>query len=95
MENVRRYSIDGFELVVPVYRDDFSGKLLEDYSKWLDSDRYTTAGHLIRCSPLDACEYGESADDKPCVECAACRFYKRAAPHTWIGVCKHEKRMAL
>ncbi len=92
MEQIRRYEIDGIELKVPVYRDDFSGMYLEDYSQWFDLDRFTPSGHLILCSSEDACEFVEGLDSDHCIECAVCRFFKRAGENTLIGICLHEKR---
>ncbi|MCD8158143.1 MAG: hypothetical protein LUD77_04395 [Clostridiales bacterium] len=92
MEESRKYVVDGFELIVPVYRDDFSGRYLEDYSEWYNFDKFTSNGHLILVSAERACEFAESCGSSPCVECAVCRFYSRAAPKTLIGVCMNPKK---
>lgn len=84
--------IEGTEIVVPVFRDDFSGMYLEDYEQWYDLDKYTRKGHLILVLSTEACEFAESIGSYPCVECAVCRFYSRAAPKTLIGVCMNPKK---
>lgn len=92
MEQIRKYIIDGFELSVPVYYDELSGKYIEDYSRWIETLVYTPRGHPVLVSSEDACEFAESCDGCPCVECGGCRFYKRAKKHTLIGICRHKKR---
>ncbi|MCD8048738.1 MAG: hypothetical protein LUG52_03905, partial [Clostridia bacterium] len=97
MERIRKYIIeeDEYELYVPIFRDQFSGRILEDYREWLNLDRFTPSGHLILVSSERSCEDAESTTEEKCTECAACRFYKRAAPNTWIGICTNEKLLFL
>ncbi len=92
MEQSRKYTVDGIELNVPLYRDDFSGRILENYDEWDTLDKFTPTGHLILTSMKEPCADAEKATTGRCIECAECRFYNRAAPHTWIGVCMNEKR---
>lgn len=92
MEQSRKYSVEGTEIVVPVFRDDFSGMYLEDYEQWYDLDKYTSKGHLILVLSTEACEFAEGIGSYPCVECSVCRFYSRAAPKTLIGVCMNPKK---
>lgn len=92
MEEVRKYVVDGYELKVTAYYDELSGKYLENYDPWLGGDVYTPSGHPIRVSVIDACEFAEGIGSYPCVECAVCRFYSRAAPKTLIGVCMNPKK---
>ncbi|MCD8090487.1 MAG: hypothetical protein LUD81_07710 [Clostridiales bacterium] len=92
MEKIRKYIIDGCELAVPVYYDGLSGKYIEDYSRWIENLIYTPRGHPVLVSSEDACRFAESRDSGPCVECAGCRFYKRARKNTLIGICRNKKR---
>ncbi len=93
MEQSRKYTVDGIELNVPLYRDDFSGRILEDYNEWDTLDKFTPTGYLILTSMKEPCTDAEKTEPGRCIECAECRFYNRAAPHTWIGVCMNEKRL--
>ncbi len=93
MKKSRRYTVDGIELIVSLYRDDFSGLYLEDYGEWFSLDKFTPLGHLILVSSEIPCDDAEKTEPGQCIECAECRFYKRAAPNTLIGVCMNEKRL--
>ncbi len=87
METVRRYDIEGVTLHIPLRYDEKSGKHIEDYRDFLENQRFTPLGHPILFVGEDACEYVPDAAD-----CGSCPHFKRAAEHTWIGICTHSQR---
>ncbi|MCC8097153.1 MAG: hypothetical protein LIO44_01025 [Eubacterium sp.] len=93
MERIRKYTIDGIELNVPLCYDKRTGTLIEDYNLWLSGDKFTASGYPILVSVEDACKFAESTDSGDCPDCGSCRFYKRAGEHSWIGICSNSKKL--
>ncbi len=91
MNEAVTYILDGIKLCVPLRYDEKSGKAIEDYREWIENTVYTPFGHRVMFSGTDACEQAEEAAPGGCPDCGSCRFYRRAAEHTWIGVCLREK----
>ena len=91
MEKTRRYDIEGTILEIPLCYDQQARMYIEVYPDFVEKPVYTPAGFPIFFTGEDACAYAEALDGEPCLDCGSCRFY-RQAPHTWIGVCGHEKR---
>ncbi len=93
MENIRIYEIEGVKLKIPLNYDEQSGKHIEDYTEFIENQMFTPCGSPIMFAGEDACEYCEEATPGGCPDCGSCRFYKRAGEHTWIGICKCDKRI--
>ncbi len=91
MEQIRTYYFEGLELKIPLLYDRQSNIYIEDYSHYLDHPTYTPQGHPVMFAGEDACSHAEEQTPGGCPDCGSCRFYRRAAPHTWIGVCGNER----
>ncbi len=92
MEHSRTYEIEGFILKIPLSYDEQSGKHIEDYSEYIENQLFTPCGSPIIFAGEDACGFAEEASSGGCPDCGSCKFYKRAAEHTWIGICQCDKR---
>ncbi len=90
MTQRRQYEIEGVVLDVPLQYDQKAKCYIEDYTFWLEEQRYTAAGHPIMFAGEDACTFAQEATPGGCPDCGSCRFYRRAGDHTWIGICKYE-----
>jgi hypothetical protein len=93
MEILRTYEIEGIILKVPLNYDEQSGKHIEDYSEFIENQLFTPCGSPIMFAGEDACEHAEEETPGGCPDCGSCRYYKRAAEHTWIGICKCDKHI--
>ena len=91
MEKTRQYSIEGVLLEIPLRYDEVTGREIEIFPDFIENPVYTPDGCPVLFTGEDACGYGEAPDGTPCIDCGSCRFYRPAGPHTWIGVCLHEK----
>jgi hypothetical protein len=92
MEKTRHYEFEGIILEIPLCYDALSGMYLEVYPDFIEDPVRTPEGCPVLFAGEDACHYAESADGGSCPDCGSCRFFRPAAPHTWIGVCGHEKQ---
>lgn len=91
MEMSRRYEFEGIVLEIPLRYDEHSRMYIEEYPDFVENPVYTSAGCPVLFTGEDACLYAETSDGTACSDCGSCRFYRPAGPHTWIGVCLHEK----
>lgn len=91
MEKTRRYEFEGIALEVPLRYDPLSGLYIEEYPDFREHPVYTGEGCPVLFVGEDACPYGEPKDGGTCPDCGACRYFRPAGPHTWIGVCSHAK----
>ncbi len=89
MNQTRRYEFEGLTLDIPLRYDERSGQYLEEYPDFTESPVWTPAGCPVLFAGEDACPHGEEAEPGGCPDCGSCRHYRRAAAHTWIGVCGH------
>ena len=91
MEKTNRYNMEGIVLEIPLRWDEYSQKLVEDYSDFIKHPVRTPAGHPIFLTIEDACPYAEMADDDPAsIDCGSCIHFHR--PHgSLLGVCHNEK----
>lgn len=92
MEKVRRYEFEGVILEIPLRYDAQSQIYLEEYPDFIENPVYTPAGCPIYFTGEDACSFAEAAEGEECPDCGSCRFFRPADPHTWFGVCGHEKK---
>ena len=92
MEKTNRYNMEGIVLEIPLRWDEYSQKLVEDYSDFIKHPVRTPAGHPIFLTIEDACPYADMVDDAPAnIDCGSCRHYHQF-PGSLLGVCDHEKR---
>ncbi len=87
----RQYELEGLVLDIPLNYDEKSGIYLEDYSDIFENPIWTPKGHPVMFAGEDACSFAEEETPGGCPDCGSCRYYMRAAEHTWIGICRHEK----
>ncbi|MCC8152233.1 MAG: hypothetical protein LIO96_12505 [Lachnospiraceae bacterium] len=87
MDAARTYILDGMELHVPLRVDMQPGRPIEDYREWIENIVYTPSGYRVMFSGTDACIHAEEVTPGGCPDCGSCRFYRRAAEQTWIGMC--------
>ncbi len=92
MEHSRTYEVEGIILKIPLNYDEQSGKHIEDYTEFIENQLFTPCGSPIMFAGEDACKYAEEETPGGCPDCGSCKFYKRAADHTRIGICKCNKR---
>ncbi len=90
MEKTRRYEIEGLMIDIPVRDDERSGKTIEVYPDFIENPVWTPTGYRVLFSGTDACPLSEEASEGGCPDCGSCRYFKRAAEHTWFGVCTNE-----
>ncbi len=90
METIRRYTLDGMELRIPLRYDARAGVYIEDYREFIEKTIRTPGGRPVLFAGEDACPFGEEDGPGGCPDCGSCRFYCRAAEHTWIGICQNE-----
>ncbi len=93
MEDSRIYELEGFVFNIPLIYDQRSGRSIEDYSEFIENQLFTPDGSPIMFAGEDACTFAQEESPGGCPDCGSCRFYKRAAEHTWIGICKCEERI--
>ncbi len=86
------YEVEGLLLQIPLTYDEASGKHIEDYSEYIENQRFTPRGSPIMFAGEDACSFAQEASPGGCPDCGSCLFYQRAAEHTWIGICTSDKR---
>lgn len=92
MGKIRRYTIEGTILEIPIYWEERSQRYLEDYSCLLEHPVHTKDGYPIFLTIEDACPDAEMQDvDPSSIDCGSCRYY-RQTPGTLLGVCRNEKR---
>ncbi|MCC8168239.1 MAG: hypothetical protein LIO37_02720 [Clostridiales bacterium] len=89
MDQTRTYILDDMELHVPLRIDINTGRAMEDYREWIENMIFTPSGRRVMFAGTDACPHAEEAAPGGCPDCGSCRYYKRAAEHTWIGICMH------
>ncbi len=92
MDKLKIYEVEGILLKVPLQYDELSGKHIEDYSEFIENQVFTPCGSPIMFAGEDACRFAEEDTPGGCPDCGSCRFYKRAAEHTWIGICQSNDR---
>ena len=92
MEKVRRYEFEGVILEIPLRYDAQSQIYLEEYPDFIENPVYTPAGCPVYFTGEDACLFAEAAEGEECPDCGSCRLLRPADPHTWFGVCGHEKK---
>ncbi len=92
MNQMRIYEIEGMTLQIPLRYDERTGIHVEDYREFIENSIYTPTGFPVIFSGEDACPHAEESTPGGCPDCGSCRFYKRPAEHTWIGICRNEKR---
>ena len=92
MEKIRRYTFEGLTLEIPLRYDELSHMYIEEYPDFVADPVYTPEGCPVLFIGEDACPYGEASDGGDCPDCGACRFFRPAGAHTWIGVCGNEKK---
>ncbi len=93
MDSTKIYEVEGIKLKIPLNYDEQSGKYIEDYTEFIENQLFTPCGSPIMFAGEDACEYREEISPGGCPDCGSCKFYKRAGEHTWIGICKCDKRI--
>ncbi len=91
MEKVRRYEFEGIVLDIPLQYDERSGIYIEIYPDFTERPIYTPDGNPVMFAGEDACPFAKEATPGGCPDCGSCKYYRRAAPHTWIGVCGNER----
>ncbi len=92
MNDLRLYTLDGAVLEIPLIHDEQSGKIIEDYREFIENQRFTPGGAPIMFAGEDACEMAVEATPGGCPDCGCCCFFERASEHTWIGICRCDKR---
>ncbi len=92
MEQSRHYEFEGIHLDIPLRYDPRARIYLEEYPDFAQAPLYTPSGCPVLFSGEDACPYAQAAEGQDCPDCGSCRFFRPAAPHTWLGVCGHEAR---
>ncbi len=90
MKKTRRYEIEGLTIDIPIYKDERSGKIIEIYPDFIEKPIWTPEGHRVLFSGTDACPLAVEATEGGCPDCGSCIYFKRAAEHTWFGVCTSE-----
>ena len=92
MEKTRHYEFEGVTLEIPLHYDELSQMFIEEYPDFVKNPIYTPEGCPVFFNGEDACPFAEAAEGEDCPDCGSCRFFRPAGPHTWIGVCGHEKK---
>ncbi len=91
MNKTRRYEFEGLILEIPLYYDEQSDMYIEDYPDFIENPVWTPGGYRVMFVGEDACPYAKEANGGICTDCGSCKYFRRAAPHTWIGVCGNEQ----
>ncbi len=91
MTEKRRYDLEGLVIDIPVYFDEKANVYIEDYPDFIKDPIWTPKGHRVFFSGMDACALSEERTPGGCPDCGSCKFFKRAAEHTWFGYCINEK----
>lgn len=89
----RRYEFEGVVLDISLHYDSLADMYIEEYPDFIENPVWTRDGHPVMASVEDACPYCEWDEPEQCIDCGSCRFYTPAAPHTLMGVCRHENRL--
>lgn len=92
MEKSRHYEFEGVTLDIPLRYDERSHMYIEEYPDFVTHPVYTPQGCPVLFIGEDACSYRKPSEGEDCPDCGSCRFFLPATPHTWIGVCGHEKK---
>ena len=92
MGKTRRYEFEGVALEIPLRYDELSHMYIEEYPDFIKNPVYTPEGYPVMFSGEDACPGAKAAEGEECPDCGSCYFFHSAGPHTWIGVCRHEKK---
>ncbi len=92
MNETRKYEIEGLVIEIPIHYDGKANMYIEDYPDFIENPIYTPSGHRVLFSGTDACPFAVEATDGGCPDCGSCRFYKRAAEHTWFGICTNKMK---
>ncbi len=92
MEKMRRYNIEGLILDIPLYYDEQADMYIENYPDFIGNPIRTPNGHRVLFSGTDACPFGSDENDGDCLDCGACKYFKKAAERSWIGICTNEHK---
>ncbi len=95
MDQVRRYLFEGVVIDIPLRYDEQADMYIEEYPDFTEKPVYSPSGNPVMFAGEDACRFGESETREKCLDCGGCRYYRRAAEHTLIGICKHENNKKL
>ncbi len=92
MAETRRYEFDGVTVDIPIYFDEQANMYIEEYPDFIKNPVFTKSGYRVLFSGTDACESAEDKQSEKCLDCAACKYFRHAAEHTWFGYCKNENK---
>ncbi len=90
MDKTRKYEIEGLIIEIPIYEDEKTGKIIEVYPDFIETPVLTAMGHRVLFCGTDACAIAVEAYPGGCLDCGSCKYFKRAAEHTWFGVCSNK-----
>ncbi len=90
MDQVRRYAIEGLIIDIPFYETEQNGRIIEVYPDFLEHPVWTPRGHRVLFCGTDACAVAVEATPGGCPDCGSCKYFRRAAEHTWFGVCSNK-----
>ncbi len=92
MKKTKRYEFDGLIIDIPIHYDEQARIYIEDYPDFIENPIFTKSGYRVLFSGTDACIQAESKQSGGCLDCAACKYFRRAAEHTWFGYCENENQ---
>ncbi len=90
MGETRKYEIDGMIVEIPLYRDEITRKVFENYGHLIENTHYTPEGKPLVLCLDDACKFGEMTEPVTTPDCGTCKYFRRAAEKTLFGVCDCE-----
>ncbi len=92
MADTRRYEVEGMTVDIPIHYDERAKMYIEDYPDFKSNPVYTPLGHPLTVCAEDACEFARPIENRKCIDCSECVFFKRATDKTWFGICDNEFR---
>lgn len=90
MAETRRYEFDGLTIDIPICFDERSKIYIEDYPDFVENPVWTGSGYRVLFCGMDACPVAERESEGICRDCGTCKYFMRAAEHTWFGCCTNK-----
>lgn len=92
MVKLRRYEFEGLVLDIPMHYDEQAKIYIEEYPDFIENPVYTPLGYPVMFAGEDACAEAEELTPGGCPDCGSCKWWRKAAEHSWIGVCGNDKK---